>query len=475
MSVINNVLKSLEDRESQFTPLQIPALEGGAAKKARRGGLVFAFLIVLLLAAAAAAAAGYYFFNPERDVALTVVPPTDSETALTPAEPEATPLQVSAAILSADTVAAEGVTAPAADEAMLEPVAAVVPETTPNQIIGLDLRESETEMRLEFVLRERVAAYLRERGERSFGYHLRDVESDIAAPVMRNNRWLQRLEIRQRDGGVDINFTTTAGILVEADQQTVDGETAWVIHLRQPKVTATVATAPAKPEPAPEPAPSTETESPVVEQSASAEVEESAPVTLDIKATNPEAKSASKIDYAVELMNAGRADDAEALLLELIGGSQDYAARKHLIALYSLIGKPARERSLLLESIREYPLDNLFRSEYARLLFANGSYREVITLLDAAPQQDVVQQTLLAASYQRLDRHQEAIRHYEIALRQDKRNARNWVGLGISQEHDGQFEAALDSYSQASLTGDLNNRLQSFVERRRAELEKVVD
>jgi hypothetical protein len=32
MSVINNVLKGLESRESQFTPIEIPAIEQGAHK-----------------------------------------------------------------------------------------------------------------------------------------------------------------------------------------------------------------------------------------------------------------------------------------------------------------------------------------------------------------------------------------------------------------------------------------------------------
>ena len=63
-------------------------------------------------------------------------------------------------------------------------------------------------MRLEFVLRDRVNAYLRNRGENRFAYHLREIESQIVAPAISDNPWLEALVIRQSDTGVDIEFDT---------------------------------------------------------------------------------------------------------------------------------------------------------------------------------------------------------------------------------------------------------------------------
>ena len=102
-----------------------------------------------------------------------------------------------------------------------------------NQIVGLQLRESEQAMRMEFVLRDKVVAYLRERGENHFDYRLREIESQIDAPRIRDNRWVRALAIDAVDGGVDIDFETAPDILVETRQSLVDGEAVWVIGLRR--------------------------------------------------------------------------------------------------------------------------------------------------------------------------------------------------------------------------------------------------
>jgi tetratricopeptide (TPR) repeat protein len=205
------------------------------------------------------------------------------------------------------------------------------------------------------------------------------------------------------------------------------------------------------------------------------EAKPSAPVTLTIKPTNPGSKTTNQLDYAVELMNSRRNEDAEALLRGLLGGTHDYSARKHLLALYSRVNRPNRLRSLLQASLLEYPQDPLFETEYARSLFAAAAYHEVIELFAQRTTLNTDQQALLAASYQRLDQHEAAIRHYQFALQRDAKNARNWVGLGISQEQRAAFIDALASYQQASELGSLNARLQAFVTRRIAQLRQVLN
>jgi MSHA biogenesis protein MshN len=99
----------------------------------------------------------------------------------------------------------------------------------------------------------------------------------------------------------------------------------------------------------------------------------------------------------------------------------------------------------------------------------------VIAVLGEEQGLDADQEALLAASYQRLDQHEAAIQHYQLALQQDAKNARNWVGLAISQEQSAAFGAALDAYQQASRLGGLNTRLRDFVERRSEKLQQVVN
>ena len=99
----------------------------------------------------------------------------------------------------------------------------------------------------------------------------------------------------------------------------------------------------------------------------------------------------------------------------------------------------------------------------------------MVDLFDGQSPLDANQQALLAASYQRLDEHDNAIRHYRLALREDAANAKNWIGLGISQEHSARLEAALDSYQRAGKIGRLNERLQAFVDQRSDTLRRVLN
>jgi cytochrome c-type biogenesis protein CcmH/NrfG len=67
------------------------------------------------------------------------------------------------------------------------------------------------------------------------------------------------------------------------------------------------------------------------------------------------------------------------------------------------------------------------------------------------------------------------MRHYRLALDLDADSARNWVGLGISQEHSAKLEDALASYRKADRLGKLSNRLQAFVDKRSVSLERVLN
>jgi MSHA biogenesis protein MshN len=174
-------------------------------------------------------------------------------------------------------------------------------------------------------------------------------------------------------------------------------------------------------------------------------------------------------------MNSGRLEDAEKLLRELLGGSHDYSARKHLLVLYDRMKRPARVQSLLESSLQTYPQDPLLQTEYARLLFQSAAYARVIALLVSNSTLSADQHALIAASYQRLDQHQEAMLYYEQALLQDPQNARNWVGLGISQEYSSKHGEALASYQRAGRLGSLNERLRAFAAERSARLQQVVN
>ncbi len=459
MSVINNVLKDLESRESQFTPIEIDAIGVKSAPARDLKPLLLVALLLLLLMAGA-----WIYLQDQLISSGGSAAPSIASTAPAVAAPPLAESEINQTLVTDRMIG--------------------------NQIIGLQIRESEDDMRMEFALRDKVVAFLKERGENSFGYHLRDIESQIFAPVISDNRWIRELAITSSNSGVDVNFQTAEDILVETRQSLVNGEPIWVINLRK-TAAAVIADSAVENITAGEPtaigtqqAPemielvSTDAAADEVElesRQASASGAPDAVVKLDIKSTNPNAKTINQLEYAVELINSRRPAKAQATLQQLLGGSEDYDARQHLLALYNSQNQDGRFRRLARESMTKYPDDMLFKTEYARSLFQSAAYRSVIQLFANENSLDANQQALVAASYQRLDEHESAVRHYQLALEQDVANAKNWIGLGISQEQTAALEGALYSYQQAAKLGNLNNRLQAFVDKKRQTLRQVLN
>ena len=454
MSVINNVLKNLESRESRFTPIEINSVSSSAAPVRDLKPLL---LIIVLFSLTAAAA---WFYLQDR---LLIIAPQ-------PAPAVATTVPV------APLAVAQTAVEPEIDAGI------VAEQMTGNQIIGLQIRESEEDMRMEFALREKVVAYLSERGENKFAYHLRDVESRIVAPLISDNQWIRKLSIIASESGVDINFETAADILVETRQELRDGEPVWAINLRkagipadsESVVEAARSSGPAVIESQPAPVPVQVVSSTMTPPTAAVETPP-APVEIEIKSSNPNSVAINQLEYAVELINSRRVAEAEALLLGLFGGVEDFAAREHLLALYGSQKLLERERRLLRESMAKYPDAALFKTEYGRSLFHAAAYRQVIQLFANDISIDADQQALVAASYQRLDEHEDAVKHYQLALAQDASNARNWIGLGISQENTAALEEALNSYQRAAKQGSLNSRLRAFIAGRSNALRQVLN
>ena len=474
MSVINNVLKDLESRESHFTPIEITSVTPPPSPRRDPKSTAVVVMLILLLAAG-----GWIYLQRQ----------SDSGTAT----PASLPANEARAIVAAK--ADSGAVAAAADAKPATTVdvdkGVVTDQLIGNQIIGLQIRESEQDMQLEFVLRDRVVAYLKQRSANSFSFHLREVESQIVAPIISDNRWITNLTITTYAAGVDIEFETASEILVETRQNLVDGETVWAINLRKavPRavdvavVTETVASVTPATESSPDAvAPGESAVQPTLTATA-AIAEPQAPVArqpasevkLEIKSTNPNIKSANQLEYATELINSRRYADAESLFQGLLGGVEDHAARKHLLALYISQQRNDRYHRLARESAEKYADDPVFRTEYGRTLFQQADYRAVIQLLGAESGLDSGQQALVAGSYQRLDQHADAIRHYQLAIELDASDAKSWIGLGISQEQTAKLEAALDSYQRAGRLGNMNSRLRAFVDRRSKTLKQVLN
>ena len=450
MSVINNMLKDLEIRSSQFTPIEIATVGPAVTHKPGHSNTMTVTLVMLLLAAGLTFLYfqfPYYGGNP-----------------VIPARP------------IADVVAVPAVLAPV--EPPVEPLAAPV-----NQIIGLQISETADNLSLQFSLRGKVISYLKERSKNKFVYHLKDIQSEIIAPKIRNNRWIEQLSITPRDQGVDIIFRTTPSVLIETREQRQNSESIWSIKLMkapQPVAMARPVETPLKAVAAPVPKNTIEAgvSSPEIEARPTlpaAGIKQDQVVKLDIKSSNPKPDAEELLQQAVNLITKRRWREAEALLKGLINGPQDMAARTQLLGIYGRQGQAGRHAAMARESIQRYPQQSLFKTEYARALFKRKAYQPAIKLLQNIGNADATQLALLAASYQRLDQHQQAIRYYKQSLDKNGKQARAWIGLGISQEQLVQLKNALQSYQMATLVGDINTRLETFVRERTRQLKRTLN
>ena len=447
MSIINNVLKDLEARPSQFVPIEIASVEsaiGGQARPSYSAGII---LLLVLLAGGLA----YWFFQTYQASALAVSQ-TEAivDTSATPAPLAAEPIK---------------------------------PATPLNQIIDLQISESANDMSLEFSLQAKAISYLKERGENSFVYFLKDTSSEIVAPVINDNQWIEQLSINALDEGVEVSFHTAPGVLVETRQKSAEAVHIWAIKLKKPlkpRVAIKAVETPVKAAVEPtsvETALAVPTDSNVdskIELEAEP-VEQAKTVILDIRSSTPELTDSEKLQKARGLQKSRRWQQAEAMLMSLIGGPEDLAVRQNLLSLYEYRQQTGKYSTLLQESLVRYPQQSFFRTEFARSLYSAEDYQEVIVYLQDSKNLDALQLALLAASHQRLDQHVKAVEYYQQALGIDRRNAKNWIGLGISQEHTAQLKDALRSYRIAARLGNTNDRLDAFVEKRINQLAKAIN
>ncbi len=437
MSVINNVLKDLESRSSQFTPIDIAAVN--ITKPVNQDS--WNRLVILLLSGVLLGASGYWFYQDQmRLIEDTAMPPVEKTASIAITKPE------------------------------LE----LEPEPVPNQIIGLQIKESSSDISLEFSLREKPVSYLKERSETRFVYHLKNIENEIAAPIIKDNLWIKRLSLIPVGDGVDVAFETTAGVLVNTEQSQKQEEAIWIIQLE--KSPAPIVIEKTKVFEVSETPKSKTTPENIVEPVKTKVVDtESKTVKVEIKSALKKLSNREQLLRAKELVRSREWKSAEALLQSMIDGPQDLSARKQLLGVYAQAQYTSQYARLARESSERYPENTLLKSEYARALFQNQSYRSVISILKTPNNTDSKQLALTAASYQRLDKHEQAIEYYRRSLKLDRPQARNWIGLGISLEHNGKSRLALQSYQTAAKLGNISQRLEQFIEQRSRLLAKVVN
>ncbi len=467
MSVINNVLKDLESRNSSFTPLDVSSVEAKQTQQPEKAK--WGIWIVLLLMISGA----LFIYLVLNGYLNRLLPNSIQQPAVEMLQPEA--------------VTEPEVTLIA--ESKPEPIPVVeAPVVERNEIIGLQLKESQADLVLEFALKERVISYLKERSENRFVYHIRDVDNQIVAPLLQDNPWLRQLALQDSDNGVDIRFTTNDNLLVETSQSSAANEWIWRITFRkapEPEIEASVIkeSAPVAKQPEPvvtatpeEPAPvQVETPQPEQSQAVAVSPEPVAEPVVSITSRNSNTSGESQLALATRLIKNGQLGEAQNALLPMLDGPDDLRARRLLHGVYSRSGNRDSYQSLLRESMQRYPGEAEFVSRYAGLLFRDRDYLAVIDFFSQRLPMEVGHYSMLAMSYQREARYEDAVAQFKEALKLDSRDSKNWAGLAISLEQQGDLSNALKAFQQAQSIGGLSPRLNTFVRERITSLQQVVN
>lgn len=151
-------------------------------------------------------------------------------------------------------------------------------------------------------------------------------------------------------------------------------------------------------------------------------------------------------------------------------------ARELLANLYRQNGREAEANVLLRQGIELAPSHLAFPRMVADALIKNGELQQAASVLEhsaAYAHNDAEYIAMRAAVAQRLTKHDEAVRYYMQALDIYPRRSAWWMGLGMSLEAMNKIKAASGAYVAAVDSGQLNAELLAYVNSRLRNLERL--
>lgn len=177
-------------------------------------------------------------------------------------------------------------------------------------------------------------------------------------------------------------------------------------------------------------------------------------------------------DYrsALETMNQGHAEQAiKAFAGVLRLDPKHLAARQSLVFLLTQRGQTGEAQTILREGLTLIPENAAWAMLLARMQAgANDAASALETLDKTLPhaRNRADYHALFGTVLQMLSRHQDAITHYQIAVRIEPQAGRWLAGLGISLDEQKRLPEAREAFQRALATRSLDGELQAFVERK---------
>ena len=153
-------------------------------------------------------------------------------------------------------------------------------------------------------------------------------------------------------------------------------------------------------------------------------------------------------------------------------------AREMLAGIYIKSGHLISAAELLSEGVKVSPDYPLFAKLYARVLLEQNNPALAVQILKrgsaaASINEEPDYYALLAATYQRVNQHHNAVDIYLQLVKVRPAAGVWWLGLGISLEKSGNNKEALEAYQRAQKTGSLKAGLVKFTNNRVAALSEI--
>jgi len=402
MSVINQVLRDLQQQEPQLRLVEPEALRGSARQDSgrRRPAVWIGFAALLAIGGVLLA-----LYAPERDTA----------TADSTPNPKVAPF--SGVIEGKESLVATSVD-PAKDE-----------ESAISRLQGLQLDRGPRSLSLRFELSAATTSYLQRQSGNEYRFVLRNSQSEVETPALGVNPWIRHLELQPRDGNLLVALETEPRVSVETSTQPRPaGGQNWILSLQ----------APTEPEPA------------------TAAVETGIEVETEADTTETMTAAGKAIDppqAAAEPAPATGAQEKAATTATATSTGPEHPVAED---------DAPPKLDIRASAARSAPSPALERRRRAHALFRAGDYAGLVRRFAEDPRQD----DLLALAWQRLGQYQQAVASYRRLLQREPAEARHWVGLGLSLEQLQRPAEALSAYDRARALGGLSNRLEVFVAER---------
>ena len=356
---------------------------------------------------------------------------------------------------------------------VLVPANPVEPAVGSAQVLAVTVSQGSRGEQLELLLSRAVAHRLQDRGDTQLVIHLPATRLQAHLPDVANSRLIEAIDIQQNDADLlmQISLANKAGVqtyllsegsrarlVVElfntsgAQRATAGAAQAEQTSLAQRQLDPESAASPAS-----EPLVAKQSE-PLVEQvqaSFSKTAKQVSPAELD-RATS---------DEALELARRGQVRAAIRKLEGFTVSAQSHQQASGTLATLLLSSGKLQDAMQVLVSARaRYTEDRTLQKLQARILLEQGSYGQALAVLDDAPLEtmDAEHLALRASLQQRTGAHEQAVSSYERLLAQHGEEASWLVGRAISLEALGQGDNARTTYQQALRISEIDARLKAY-------------